>query len=338
MPRTGTINGFYFDPEVFTDYMQEQSPFKNAIIASKVLRYDATIDEKIGKTGNVGTMPIYNYLDIDTYAPVNYDGSNDNTPQAVSAKKQTFMSIGRMKAFKDADFTRELTGAKPLENVANQVNDYYGQVWQKDLMSIAKGVMGVSGLATHKTNLAVTTGTITDANKISANSAIQLMAKALGDSADRFKLIVMNSAVYATLLEKQLVEFAKYTVAGGTKDNVELPTYLGRIVLVDDRDTVDTTVSGYPVYHTWFFGEGAFLTSDKYVENPYYVEYDAETDGGVNKLYTKQNKIIHPNGMSIAAGSITAESPTTSELASASNWSLVYNHKNVAIAELLTNG
>ena len=37
---SGLFGGFNFDPEVFSDYMSEQSYVKNAIIASGILRED----------------------------------------------------------------------------------------------------------------------------------------------------------------------------------------------------------------------------------------------------------------------------------------------------------
>ena len=45
---TGINGGFYFDPNVFADYMAEQPYLKTAIIASGIVRDDAVIAEAIG--------------------------------------------------------------------------------------------------------------------------------------------------------------------------------------------------------------------------------------------------------------------------------------------------
>lgn len=335
---TGINGGFYFDPNVFADYMAEQPYLKTAIIASGIVRDDAVIAEAIGSQGNIGTIPFYKPIDIDTYAPVNNTGAANNTPQETAGGKQSFMAVQRMKAFKDKDFTREISGANPLQNVASQISNYYQQVWQKVLMSTLKGVMGISSMATHKTNISVTSGSIADTNKVSEYSDIELCQKACGDLADRFTLAIMHSAVYARLQKLQLINYTKYTIPGGLKDGIELPTWNGKIVIVDDKYTVDTTTSGFPVYSTYFVGAGSFLAAPKALITPYYTKYDPETDAGTNVLYTKQSKVLHPNGFSIKFNNIAAESPTDVELGTAANWELAFNEKNITIAELKTNG
>ena len=48
--------------------------------------------------------------------------------------------------------------------------------------------------------------------------------------------------------------------------------------------------------------------------------------------------VMHPNGFNLLFNKIAGESPTNAELATAANWELAINHKNVAIALLKTNG
>ncbi len=336
MARTGTVNGFYFDPEVFTDYMQEKSTFKDAIIASGILRNDPTILDMLGAKGNVGTIPFFASVDGMSDA-LNFDGTTDNTPEQLSGKKMSVMKIARMKAWKDSDFTRYLIGEAPLQNLAdNLVNKYYVNQWQKTLLSILKGAMGVSGLESHITDITSSDSSVADANKVNETSLIDLGIKALGDNAGAFSIILMHSVVYGQYQKLGLINFDKYTIANALQKEVELPTINGKIVVVDDS-LVDTSGIN-PVYMTYMVGEGALLTADCDIPTPYYENYDAETDGGVNKLYTKQAKVLHPNGLSIKFDSIISESPTNTELATSSNWELAYNAKNVAIALLKSNG
>ena len=124
MPRTGTFGGFVFDPEVFADYMAEQPTWSNAIIASGILQEDATIMDLIGTKGNVATLPFYKAINADDYEPLNNDGLTDNTPEEIEGGKQTAMLIQRMKAWKAKDFTKELTGADPIQHIGNSVTNY----------------------------------------------------------------------------------------------------------------------------------------------------------------------------------------------------------------------
>ena len=341
MARTGLFGGFYFDEEVFTDMMQESDYWSNPILASGIVRQDATIMNLIGSKGNVATIPIYKPLNIhdSNMGALNNDGETNNTPVTVSGDKQTCMLIQRMKAFKAQDFTKELTGADPITNIKGKIQGYYTQVWEDELMNIANGVLGVSALSDHVVNLAITEGTVADKNKINETTLIDAEQQALGDMAGGLGLIVMHSKIYAAYKKLKLVEFDKYTVGNAIQQEITLPRIGGKLVKVTDYYTVDTTVPGFPVYKTYMFGEGAFLSCDKNnYENQYTTNYDPETTAGVEKFYTKQGKVLHPNGLSLAVDSIAKESPTKAELGTVDNWSLKFNHKNVKIGVIKSNG
>lgn len=342
MARTGLFGGFYFDEEVFTDMMQEQDYWSNPILASGVVRQDASIMDMIGSKGNVATIPIYTPINIhDTnMAALNNDGLTDNTPQEISGSKQTCMMIQRMKAFKAKDFTKELTGAAPLDHIKSRIQNYYTQVWEDELMNIAEAVLGVSALSSHVTDLSVTSGTISDVNKIGATTLIDAEQAALGDMSGGLGLIVMHSKIYAAYKKLGLVEYEKYVGGSGAiKTDIQLPTIGGKLVKVTDYYTLDSTTIGFPVYKTFLFGEGAFLSCDKNnYENQYTTNYDPETAAGTDKFYTKQGKVLHPNGLSLAVDSIAKESPTKTELGTAANYSLKFNHKNVKMGLIKTNG
>lgn len=339
MARTGTFGGFDFDPVVFTDMMNEANYWSNPIIASGIVHNDASIMEAIGTKGNVATLPFYVPLNVfdEGMGALNNDGLTNNVPAEIAGSKQTCMLIQRMKAFKAKDFTKELTGADPMGHVQQRVADYYAQVWENELMNIANAVMGVAGLADHVLDLS-TTSSVTDANMVDATTLIDFEEQALGDQAGGMGLLVMHSKVFAAYQKLQLVEYMKYNTGNALQGEVTLPTINGKVVLRTNYHTVDTS-GAVPVYKTWAFGEGAFLGAPKNnYEKAYYVDYDPETTAGVEMLYTKQGRVLHPNGLSIAADNIVNESPTFAELGNKANWALKFNHKNVKIGLLKTNG
>lgn len=341
MPRTGLFGGFYFDEEVFTDMMQEADYWRNPIIASGIVRQDASIMDAIGAKGNVATMPIYTPINIhdENMGALNNDGGTDNTPVEISGSKQTCMLIQRMKAFKSKDFTRELTSAAPLDQIKRTIQNYYTQVWESELMNIAQAVMGVAALSDHVTDLSVTEGTIAEKNMVNETTIIDAEQAALGDMAGGLGMVVMHSKLFAAYKKLQLVEYDKYIVNGAIKQEITLPTINGKHVLVTDYYTLDASKPGFPVYKTYLFGEGAFLSADKTnYENQYTTSYDPETAAGTDKFYTKQGKVLHPNGLSLAVDTIAKESPTFAELGSQANWSLKFNSKNVKIGLIKSNG
>lgn len=341
MAREGLFGGFYFDEEVFTDMMQEADFWKNDILASGIVQQDASIMSAIGSEGNVATIPMYKPFNVfdDGMGALNNDGLTDNTPVEISGDKQTCMLVQRMKAFKAKDFTAELTGADPLGNIKGKIQNYYTQVWENELMNIAQAVLGVDGLSDHVTDLSVTSGTIAETNKIKETTLIDAEQAALGDMAGGLGLIVMNSKIYAAYQKMGLVEFDKYTVGNMIQQEISLPRIGGKVVKVTDYYTVDTSVSGFPVYKTYLFGEGAFKSCDKNnYKNQYTTKYDAEKAAGTDMFYTKQGKVLHPNGLSLAVDNIAQESPTFAELGNKANWSLKFNHKNVKMGVIKTNG
>lgn len=338
MPRTGTFGGFVFDPEVFADYMAEQPTWSNAIIASGILQEDATIMNLIGSQGNVATLPFYKAMDIKDYEPYNNDGLTDNTPKEISGGKQTAMLIQRMMAWKAQDFTRELTGADPMQHIANSVTNYYQQVWESELMNIVGAVMSLTEMKTHVMDISAADSSVTEANKIDETTMIYAQQKALGDMANGFGLAIMNSYILARYQALGLVEYMKYNNADGLTQEVNLPTINGLVVVPSDRYTVDTT-GDVPKYTTLIVGRGAILTARKTnYENPYYTDYDPESKAGIEKLYTKEGRVLHPNGFSLKTDSIAGESPTKTELGTSGNWSLAFNEKNIKIGKIVSNG
>lgn len=323
MARTGNFGGFAFDEEVFTGMMKEADYWRNPIIASGIVQEDQSIMNLIGEKGNVATIPIYKPLDANEsgMGALNNDGMTDNTPVEIGGDKQTCMLIQRMKAFKAKDFTKELTGADPMTHIRDKIAGYYGQVWENELMNISKAVLGVTELKDHVLDLktkSIEAGTIYDAEQA-----------ALGDMAGGLGLLVMHSMIYKEYQKMGMVDFDKYVIGNAIQKEVTLPTIAGKHVLVTDRNTV-TGTGADAVFSTFLFGEGAFLSCDKKnYENQYTTNYDPESSAGVEKFYTKQGKVLHPNGLSLAVDNIAKESPTFAELGTTDNYSLKFNTKNV---------
>lgn len=339
MPRTGTFGGFAFDPEVFAEYMAEQPTWSNAIIASGILQEDATIMNLIGSEGNVATLPFYKAMDIKDYEPYNNDGLTDNVPKEIQGGKQTAMLIQRMMAWKAQDFTKELTGADPMQHIANSVNNYYRQVWEAELMNIVNTVMQLEGMQGHVYDVSAAEGSeVGDANKIGETSMIYAEQKALGDAQNKFGIAIMHSLILARYKALGLVEYAKYNEANGLTREIVMPTINGKIVVESDRHTVDTSGT-VPKYITTIVGQGAILSARKTnYKEPYYTDYDPESRAGIEKLYTKEGRVLHPNGFNLNVNNIANESPTKAELGTADNWTLAFDEKNIRIGQIITNG
>ena len=226
-----------------------------------------------------------------------------------------------------------------MQHIANSVSDYYRQVWEAELMNIVNAVMGLDSMKDHVYNIALSEGSsVQDANRIDETTMIYAQQKALGDMANGFGIAIMNSLIFARYQAMGLVNYNKYTIQNAMTSEVNLPTINGLIPVVSDRFTVDTS-GDVPKYITTIVGQGSILTAEKTNYNePYYTDYDAETKAGIEKLYTKEGRVLHPNGFNLKVASIAGESPTKTELGDKANWELAYKAKNIRIGQIISNG
>lgn len=336
MAVTGTFGGFRFDPDVFTDYIQEVDPVHTSIINSGVLRVSPDISAVLTDKNNVFTVP--NYAPLSGEAK-NYDGKTNNIPVDVSSNKQTGMAFRRMAAWKDQDFTRELTGADPLGDVARKVAYYQQKNNQKDLLAVVDGVLGVPDMNTHVKDISASKGSQTATeNRLSGDTFLDAAQEALGDNFDDLTMVAMHSRVYTNLLKLQLVNNIA-TTPGAYSRGVQFGLLLNKyLVMVDDSLTTSTN-DGLTTYNTYLLGEGAIATARNVrIDRPNYVDYDPESNGGVNKLYSKWGMALHPLGMSIDTTNIANNSPTREELGTATNWTKVWDAKNIKLAKIVSNG
>ena len=108
--------------------------------------------------------------------------------------------------------------------------------------------------------------------------------------------------------------------------------------MVDDSLTTGTK-DGLTTYNTYLLGEGAIATARNVrIDRPNYVNYDPESKGGVNKLYSKWGMAMHPLGMSIDTTKIAKNSPTGVERDTKANWTKVWDAKKSELAKVVSNG
>ncbi len=336
MARTGLFGGFSFDPEVFTGYISERDPINPQLITSRVVTpAPASVANSLANENNVVTIRFYQPFNGDA---LNYDGETDNVPVALSGSKMTGMAYRRMKAWTEQDFTHELTGANDLSNIARSIGAYQAKENQKTLLSIFKGLEGVAAFSTHVNDIAMTApGTVADTNRLGADNAIVAMQEALGDHMEEFQLWFMHSAVYTDLVRQGFAN--DVVIKAGKMDESPFPRFfLGKPVIIDDTATaVVNETTGKIEYHTYLCGTGLIMTAPVRIDVPNYVDYDAQTNGGVQKLYTKWGRLLHPYGFSFNVESVSKESPTNAELANPALWTMKYDSKNIPLVAFISN-
>ena len=208
---------------------------KNELVKSRALQPNSQIKQAFtGQTGVVySVIPMYGRIDG---TPLNYDGNTDITATSTTTYERGVVVIGRAKAWVEKDFAEDATdGAGFMSNVARQVAEYWDEIDQDTLLAILDGIFSMTGAE----NLKFVNGHTYDITGIvkglvegsTLNTAIQ---KASGDKKSKFTISIMHSAIATNLENLKLLAYMKYTDANGIERQLELATWNGRAVIIDD--------------------------------------------------------------------------------------------------------
>ena len=297
---------------------------------------------------------------------VNYDGQTDITATTTKTFEQGVVAIGRAKAWTEKDFSYDITGGVDfMDNVAQQVAEYWQDVDQDTLLAVLKGVFSMTG---GKSAEFVQLHTYEVAGNMEATTMNSATAQACGDRKRRFTLVFLHSVVATNLENLNLLTALKYTDKDGVTRDLTLYSWNGKLVVVDDGMPAeagyfpaDSTTEGalqvkasgatdgqinqaevtpyfgegtpaadsYVVpgtrYTSYVLGDGAISYEDLGVKVPYEMARDPKKNGGEDTLYTRQRKAFAPFGISYEKTSQATLSPTDAELAKGANWCLVHS-------------
>lgn len=243
----GKFNAKFFNGEVFQKYVDRiPNPRKTELLKSRAIRgrpeLASSMRDEVG--GNYISTPLKGL--ISGSVPMNYDGNTDITPSSTETFMQSRVVVGRANAWAELDFSYDITGGEDfMENVAEQINDYWNEIDQDTLVAILKGVFSMTDtqgkkfVKTHThdvTALLNADGKTGVMDATTMNTAIQ---RASGDQKGKFTLVLMHSVVATNLENLKLLTYLKYNDADGMQRDIGLATLNGRLVLVDDSMPVE---------------------------------------------------------------------------------------------------
>nr|DAQ43507.1 MAG TPA: major capsid protein [Caudoviricetes sp.] len=262
-----------FNGEVFKGYVDRiPNPNKTELIKSRAIRPRPDLATAMADQdgGNYLTTTLKGLINNTT--PQNYDGSTDITAGSTATFRHSRVVVGRANAWTENDFSYDITGGQDfIENIAEQIAEYWNEIDQSTIVHILKGVFsmtdaeGAKFVAAHTTDV---TGNAA-ANDVGAgcmsgttlNTAIQ---KACGDAKGKFSMAIMHSVVATNLENLKLLAYMKYTDGNGIERDLSLATLNGRVVLVDDTMPADEIPATYkqstdtsPVAGKTYYTKGA---------------------------------------------------------------------------------
>lgn len=358
-----------FNPEAFK-YKVDRAPNlkMNELKKSRALAGDPDIRGVFASQDGTGyaRLAIRGLIEGDA---VNYDGQTDITASSTKTFEQGVVVVGRAKGFIEKDFSYDITGGVDfMDNIAQQIAEYKDGLDQGILLSVLKGIFSMTGTKNLEfVNNHTKDITASGDGLMTATTLNTATNKACGANKKKFALVFMHSDVATNLENLRLIEHLKYTDKDGVTRDLDLGTWNGKLVVIDDdmptEDVAAVEASGtegqdgyvpaqaaYTKYTTYILGEGAFSYEDLGAKVPYAMARDEATNGGEDTLYIRQRKVYSPKYISYEKTSQASLSPTNAELENGANWSVVHsgesvaanrsyiNHKAIAIARIISKG
>ena len=290
---------------------------------------------------------------------VNYDGQTDITASRTKTIEQGVVVVGRAKAWIESDFSYDITGGEDfMDNIAKQIAEYKEGLDQGTILKVLEGIFGMTGTKNKEFVDKHTLDIADNADGVVAPTTLNTATnKACGANKKKFSLVFMHSDVATNLENLNLLEHLKYTDANGVTRDLDLGTWNGKLVIIDDdmpteevAESATGAGDGYTKYTTYVLGEAAISHEDIGAKVPYEMNRDPKTNGGEDTLYIRQRKVFAPKGISYEKTSQATLSPTDAELANGANWSLVHsgegtasqrsyiNHKAIPICRIISRG
>lgn len=221
-----------FNPEAFC-YILDRIPRArlNELRKSKALVGNPDIREVLGSQNGTGYARVAMRGLLDGEA-VNYDGKTDITATNTKTFEQGVVVIGRAKAWVEKDFSYDITGGVDfMNNVAQQVADYWQDIDQDTILAVLKGVFSMTGT---KNAEFVEKHTYTVSGNLEPSTLNTATAKACGDHKKKFSMIFLHSVPATNLENLNLLSALKYTDKDGITRDLSLYTWNGKLVIVDD--------------------------------------------------------------------------------------------------------
>lgn len=333
------FNSKNFNGEVFKKYVDRIPNTKRSeLIKSRAIRQRPdlvdSMSDQVG--GNYITTPLLGL--ISGSKPSNYDGNTNIETNGTDTFTQSRVVVGRSNGWTERDFSYDITGGTDfMENVAQQISEYWDEIDQATLVHILNGVFNMTDdegkkfVDTHSYDVSEKVNTEGVAGCMDGTTLNTAMQRACGDNKSRFSLAIMHSVVATNLENLKLLVYLKYNDADGMERDLAIGTLNGRMVLVDDEMPVKAVDFSEEkdesdmrnTYTTYVLGDGAIEYTDCGAKVPYEMDRDPKTNGGEDTLYSRQRKCFAPYGISFTKAAMKSLSPTDDELENGKNWELV---------------
>lgn len=324
--------------DVYGTYTAVNDPEKTALFQSGIVRRTPQFDEMARSSGKFSNIPFWN--DLDPTVEPNYsndDPDDEATPEKVDAGEMRFRKAFLNQGYSDMDLVQELAGSSPMQHIRNRFGTYWMRQFQRRLIASLVGILN-DNVANDSGDMVVDISAEPGDDGVFGSDAFIDAAYTAGDDAEQFVGIGVHSSIMARMVKNDEIVYIPDSAGALT-----IPTYKGRVVIVDDSMPVSNGV-----YTSILFGRGAFAfggvegTAVAYGEGiprvPFEVARNARAGqgGGMEEIWERRTWVLHPFGFSWLEGggapALTEFSPTLADLRLAGHWERVVPRKSAPFA------
>jgi len=311
-------------PTVFTNYVINKTMEKSALVQSGIIDNNAEFDALASGPNTLVNMPYWNDLTGDSEV---MSDSGALTPDKIGSNKDQARKHGRARAWGANGLSSLLSGDDPMGAIGNLVSSYWVREDQKFLLKTLEGVFASASMAA----LVHDVSADADAAKaVLTGSTFVDATQKLGDAKDSLTGVMMHSAVESYLVKRQLIQY--HETVNELQQPVKIPYFMGKRVIIDDAMAFN---AGTKVAEMYLFGAGALAMGNGSHPNIVGTETDRDSlsSSGEDFLINRRIFMLHPRGIKWTETAVTGTFPTNAELATGTNWSLVYDKKAIRIVK-----
>lgn len=300
-------------PEIFNPYVINRVTDKSALVRSGIIATNPELDALASAGGKIIHMPHWN--DLGGESQVLSDTVPLNVDKITTGQDQARLHM-RGNAWGANDLAGALAGSDPMKAIGELVSDFWVRDEQRILIASLKGVFSAANM----TGNIYDPSAATDGSELFSSKGFLTAQFKLGDAYDALTAIAVHSMTYAAMLEKDMIEFIP------DSQGKPIAKYRGLDIVVDDNMPV---VGG--VYTSYLFGRGAFGYANGSPKVP--TETDRDSLQGEDYLINRRHFVLHPRGVKWNEASVAGVSPTNIEIATAANWTRVFDPKKIRVVQ-----
>ncbi len=326
-------------PSIFAPYVMRETAEKSRLIQSGAVVADSELSGFLGGAGVTFNKPFWKDLDNDAENIATDDPTVKSSPNKIATGQEIQVRLSRNNSWSSMDLTADLLAADPLAAIGSRISAYWTRRIQAAFVATMKGVFADNAAAPTGSEHVQNDLTVDIKGASFTNNVTNFSAEAfidatgtMGDSMEDLRMIMVHSVVYARMQKNNLIDFIP-----DSRGETNIPTFLGRIVIVDDG--MPATAG---VYESWLFGGGAVAIGMGSPKVPVETKRDPDAGNGSGQetIWSRMELALHPVGhayVGTPANGGPSNAATTNNLAHADSWARRFvERKQIKIARLIT--